>query len=507
MDTLQPVLSPMEKLLGTRLTRESLAHVLGLSTIFSLSGAILLERLGMRATSIGPIAFVACLLLPLGTLYIVWPFLRAQMIRASSARGFPHVIPGFRHYLGVLMRIIEKPQLLGHRFGSRPSRSTPLIKKNLSSTDRRRQNLRAENDPRLSTAIFAANVPTFILDTDQRFVDWNPAFALAFQSVPGLKRGSHISRWYKFLDNFKRVPKRSDQLHGEALLPMADRERVAYHASDWGRMVFVKIMTPILDRKRGKIIGWTVVLNINSVNRRLEFFEALYEAIAIDTRKRFYAACYDGVFGSNSTHRDLIAAHTANLGSAKHILDLGSWTGNLACRLAREGRYVTAVEGDTHLLRRISDKTATFQSRVRIVKQPISSLHNLPAQRFDGVTMLLTANRLLDLMTTLKQVRGTMRPGGILTLSAIVPPSSVEAVFNNIRQEMTATGQFDALKDQFNHVLEHERLESNGLPYQYRSIPELIRIAELSGFTIEKELPYRLAPDQGEGLILLVLKN
>lgn len=497
----------MEKILGTKLSREAFAHILGLTALFALVGAFFLELFGVRSTGLGPMAFVLIVMTFFSLGFVAWPSVLAQVSKYLETDGLkdsPWSTMG-RTVLGWTGWISGKKASRFEKASSVPRRNQ---RESLTSgSDRRRQNLRYDNDPRLRAALFAANVPTFVLDADQRFIDWNPAFHLVFRGIKGLRRGSHVSQWFKSLENFKRVPKRSSELYGEAILPMADRERVSYDSEEWGRMVFVKIMTPILDRKNGRIIGWTVVLNINSVGHRVEFFEELYAKISRDTQRRFYAACYDSVFGQDSTRQDLIAAHASNLGAAKKVLDVGAFTGEMTCRLAREGRCVTTVEGEVHLLRRIADKTAGYGARVRIVKQNPRDLRNLPHGRFDGVTLLLTINKWADPAANLKKIRAAMSDRGTLTMSAIMSPHSVEKVFNTMRHEMAERGRFDALKDQFNHVLEYERQEAQKVPFRYRSLTELRQIAQDAGFTIEKEFIFRTRPDYEDVIVLLVLKS
>jgi 2-polyprenyl-3-methyl-5-hydroxy-6-metoxy-1,4-benzoquinol methylase len=282
---------------------------------------------------------------------------------------------------------------------------------------------------------------------------------------------------------------------------------VTFTSKEWGRMVFVKIMTPVVDRGSGRVLGWTVVLNINSVNKRVEFFESLYGAIAEDTKRRFYAACYDGILSRDSLRRDLIAAHAANLGSRRVILDLGARTGELTFRMAREGRTVTSVEEDAHLLQRVRDKTLVFGSRVRLVKQSVSQLTGLPKGRYEGATMLYTVNRLTDPSVTLKSVYEALKVGGVLTLSAMIAPYSIETILNGIRQELSDRGRFLALKDQFNHVAELERQFASATPYRYPTREELLAWVQAAGFTVEKTILKGAGPDQPKATILLVLKK
>src|SRR5690606_34293050 len=108
---------------------------------------------------------------------------------------------------------------------------------------------------------------------------------------------------------FRRVSKRSDKLVGEGILPLADRERATYLSKKYGRMVFTRVMTPIVERSQGRTIGWTIVLNINSVNKRELFFKDLYKTIAADTRAIRYASSYDSIFQRYRPFRQLVLAH------------------------------------------------------------------------------------------------------------------------------------------------------------------------------------------------------
>src|SRR5690606_15180689 len=109
--------------------------------------------------------------------------------------------------------------------------------------------------------------------------------------------------------------------------PITDRERVAFLSPVYGRMVFTKIMSPIVDRGSGRIIGWTVVLNINSVNKRQEFFERLFAEISNETKRIRFAASHDGLFEGFEPRTALMSAHLEAIGEAVRVLEIGCGTG------------------------------------------------------------------------------------------------------------------------------------------------------------------------------------
>jgi len=319
-----------------------------------------------------------------------------------------------------------------------------------------------ERDSRVDLSLFYGTVPTFVLSADQRFLDWNPGFQLIFGSLEGIRRGGHVSNWFNHLDNFRRIPKRSEALYGEGILPIADRERVTHISPQFVRMVFVKIMTPIVDRKTGRIIGWTVALNINSVNLRHEFFEAFFRATSEEARLIRYASAVDGLFEDFADRRALLAAHADQVAGCIRVLDIGARTGSFAKVLLQNGHKVTAVEEDVHQLRVLRDKCEGFDSRMRAVRQTLSSLKNLPESRFDAVTVVDSLESVGDLSEFFGKVHSCLRTGGTLSLSLRV--GDVESIFASLRNVLEATGKFDSLKHQVTQVKDHETIEYGRLP-------------------------------------------
>lgn len=68
-------------------------------------------------------------------------------------------------------------------------------------------------------------------------MDWNIGFDMVFGKSPGVQRGMPVTAWYELIENFRRLPNREGKLHGEALVPITDRERIVFVSSEFGRIV------------------------------------------------------------------------------------------------------------------------------------------------------------------------------------------------------------------------------------------------------------------------------
>lgn len=461
----------------SKLSRFEWGLVLAGGGAIALFGAFLLDVLGLRSPETNPVAFVGTLVgVKLG-LFAFWPVL--------SEKG---------RLAGLAIRSVFDHERAKSKV--RSGRNRQELKKGALA-------LWDEHDPRLDLSMFAANVPTFVLNHEQRFIDWNPAFDIVFGHVPTIKRGGHVSHWFKLLDNFRRVPKRTAKLYGEGIIPITDRERATYISKEWGRMVFTKIMSPIIDRRSGRIIGWNVVLNINSVNKRNEFFEKLFSKIELETKRIRYAASYDGLFEGFSGRDQLMALHAEGVLLGHKILDLGSATGALADVMMDRGASVTCVEHEVHLLRRIKDKAELSGHHPRIVRQDLDDMKGVPAGRYDAVTIMHSIHRLHDPSQLLAAAYKAMKPGGRLTVSDILATGGIEAHYNAVRTHLEASGRYETLKHQFNHVLDFEREMALRTPYKLPTREELRALVLEAGFMIDSEHP---GLEDGHTLLLVARK-
>ena len=86
--------------------------------------------------------------------------------------------------------------------------------------------LKDSDSGRVEWCIFESNVPSYTLNTDFHFLDWNIAFDLIFSQIPGLEANSHISHWAYFLENSDEVKERAKIKFKNNKYPDVDIEKI-----------------------------------------------------------------------------------------------------------------------------------------------------------------------------------------------------------------------------------------------------------------------------------------
>ena len=382
----------------------------------------------------------------------------------------------------------ELPQNPTHAAPSKPPHSASL-------------KLWTDASPRLHINLFESNVPSFVLSADQHFVDWNVGFELAFAAPLGLKRGQHVSEWFDKLENFKRIAKRREQLYGEAILPLTDRERATFKHPAYGRMVYTKIMSPMIDLKSSKIIGWTIVLNINSVNRRKEFFEDLFRVIHEEGRRIRYHAAYPDVFEHYEGRRRLIEAHLekhhptsindshAKKGrqnpSMEKVLVWGPDSVALTSRYIQQGYRVTVFSDDVHLLRRVRSDYDGPDPALKLIRK--ESQQNLPEDYYHRASVMFDTGSMDRYRSILQDVYRSIQMNGIVTLSAITDAAGLERIFQASYDALQQRGYMDRMKHQFHHVRDFAMDQSRAPNHVVLDRLSLRELAIQAGFVITSE--------------------
>jgi branched-chain amino acid transport system substrate-binding protein len=88
--------------------------------------------------------------------------------------------------------------------------------------------------------------PSYILDPNYHFLDWNTSFEYFVAHPLGLKRGEHVASFLGKLDNNDEVQKRSDSKFRTNFVPPVDIEVLEYASKEFGLIVFNKIATQII---------------------------------------------------------------------------------------------------------------------------------------------------------------------------------------------------------------------------------------------------------------------
>ncbi len=338
----------------------------------------------------------------------------------------------------------------------------------------------------LMLTLFNGNVPTVVLNVEQRILDWNPAFDLTFGKDPnfGLVRGAALTDWYQVLDNFRRLPKRTDKLYGEGILPITDRERVTYLSRDYGRMVFTRVMSPIIARDSARIVGWVLVLNINSVNKRQDFFEDLHHALTYDTQKKRYAASFGQLFSRYKGWDEVLKLHAADHAGHGRILNLCAQGGELTALLARNGARVDAVEKEVEFLRVAKDKLKDMQ-HVRLVRQDPKVLKGAKDETYDGVACVFNGGTKEDLNQILERAAAALRDGGVLTLSWVLGGArGIDLLYSELRQALGQRGGFEARKHLFTQAYEFDKTTARLSKHEELGLTDIIEMLSVLGMDI-----------------------
>ncbi|MCX6126766.1 MAG: class I SAM-dependent methyltransferase, partial [Proteobacteria bacterium] len=333
---------------------------------------------------------------------------------------------------------------------------------------RRAQRQSSDKDPRSDQSFFLGGVPGFILSQDQRIIDWNIAFETAFSGVSALNRGMLVSDWYKELDNFRRIPNREAKLFGEAVLPITDRDRVVFISPTYGRMVFMKIMSPILDRISGRIIGWNITLNINSVTKRAKFFDDLYRGIDEQSRHSRYVIGAEQILSCSATHQQFVSEILTSLQTSNRILVLGAAKSESVVEqilTTNRNARVTVVDNDADALRMIRARAGHFQKRIRLVRRNIKDAGKIPLERFDAVLLFFPRFEAAAMENLLSVLSNAVSDTATIVLAGYNQRSAPSTWWSGARAELESSGQLDVLKWHWQTVsdADHETFRNSAL--------------------------------------------
>lgn len=321
-----------------------------------------------------------------------------------------------------------------------------------------------DRDPRADQSFFLGSVPGFVLSNDQKIIDWNIAFEMVFGRCEGMKRGMEVGEWYKLIDNFRRLPNREAKLQGDALLPITDRERVVFLSPLYGRMVFMKLMSPVLDRISGRVIGWNVALNINSVHERVKFFEDLHHQIDDQSRHARYIAGAEQLLMRSASHRNFIQGIVKELGNAQKILILGAVKAEgLIEALLSDGlhRQVTVVDDDAESLRLVRIRCGRFHDRIRLVRRSLAGIKNLPESRFDAAVVMYPRLDERELGFVVESALAAVHSRGSMIVAGYNSNRYIDLWWKRVQSELEVLGDIDTLRWHLKTVSEEDAKRQN----------------------------------------------
>ena len=126
--------------------------------------------------------------------------------------------------------------------------------------------------------------------------------------------------------------------------------------------------------------------------------------------------------------------------------------------------------------------------KVRVVRQDPDQLRNVPHERYDAVVLNHSIYKMHYPLDLLKQSYKSLRKGGRLTVSTVLPSGGMAQLHSHLRKELESQGRFENLKRQFQHVTEYEREMEKQRALSYLSREDLRALVLEAGFSIETEI-------------------
>jgi ubiquinone/menaquinone biosynthesis C-methylase UbiE len=335
--------------------------------------------------------------------------------------------------------------------------------------------------------------PTYILDKNYNFINWNTAFENIVAHPLSLVRGSHVGSFLKQLRNYDSVFKRSNERFVPGSIPTVDIEVLEYDSPEYGLIIFNKIAAQVLGAN-GRLRAWCVSLNVSSVQRPREFWRAMEDALRRDLNWSRYALSYDKIISEFTDYQKLLNMVVGKVGTAKSCADLGAGTGNVTMKLlnADPARRVLAIEkneGMVDILQRKLDEAVGLRGRAVLYKGDITTcLMEEKEKSLDACLMLNVLFALEHPKEALAAVSRVLRSGGILSLSTSHKDTDVRKLFGKMQADLQNRGHWDertaaTWEDAFTRNLDMRDMITR------HSKDEIRQLVEASGLKVEEYHP------------------
>jgi len=343
-------------------------------------------------------------------------------------------------------------------------------------------------------AVLDLTGPTYLLDANFHFLDWNPAFDEVVAKPLRLLRGTHAENFIIALDNSREVIARAQQRFQESQgMPLVDCEVLRIRTQRHGLISFRKIAVQIAETAEHGLV-WSVHLNIEQAENGNRLWEDLERRLTAETNWSRYAESYDQMLLHFPEYDKLLSQVSDLLGNAKRCADLGAGTGNSTLRLLANHpeRLVSAFESNETMLQYLRAKLVKAENvnavpRVTIYKGDLTlSLREFPENSFDGALMLNVLYAVDDPGRCLSEVFRVLQPDACLALSTPHSETDVARLFNVIRRDLKAQGLYAQLRsavedaeDRHNQMMANIRRDTR---------ENVIEYLEKAGFEIGKRI-------------------
>ena len=314
-----------------------------------------------------------------------------------------------------------------------------------------------------------AMTPAYLLDRAYRILDWNEAFGLVFDRTMDGRTGQSVLEWTYFLDNYKDIVDHASRFTDAQNLPDVDVEPIEFTSTRYGRVHGTK-RAYRMPADNGTTAAWLITIEpqFDRPESGLRFKQDLITLMNLDVMWSEYALSYDHVLLNTSIYTHLIQTMIgdradgplAAIAPGARILDLGAGTGNVTQALASKGRgyHIIAIDANRTMLECLKAKcnvyltTSPEKPGVFALRQNLVSLFGIPDGSIDCAIMNNVLYAIPDYQPVLQEIRRVLKPGGELRISGPHTGSDVEILFRDIRRDLEASGQFEAVKLAYERV-------------------------------------------------------
>ena len=305
--------------------------------------------------------------------------------------------------------------------------------------------------------------PSYILDRNYHFLDWNPMFDELIAKPMRLTRFRHAEDFILKLKNHRQVIERSKQKFSDDGSPVLDIEDLEFESPKYGLIVFKKIAAQIPSDKGG-LLAWSVNLNITHAERAGEMWVDLERRMSAEVNWSIYAKLYDRMLLQFDPYVDLINKSVELLGNARVVGDFGAGTGNITTKLLEQSldRKVWALEANEGMLvqmrRKLQNLPGTLSDRIKVCKGDLMvSLRECEQDSFDGAIMVNTLYAISDRSRCLREIYRVLKPGGTLVYSTSTNETDIERLFQSIEKHLDKKGALKGLRQVVDLAYERHR--------------------------------------------------
>ncbi len=331
--------------------------------------------------------------------------------------------------------------------------------------------------------------PTYLLDRNFHFLDWNPMFDELIAKPLALMRGWHVEEFILRLANKRAVIERGQKIFELDHFPIVDTE-ILELKTRYGIVKFRKIASQIADNDGG-ILAWAINLNILSAENDEQMWIDLAERLKQEVNWSLYAKSYDRMLLKFDSYHQLIKNMVSLLGGDPvKVLDLASGTGNVTMEMLRQStkRSIWALEANEDMLeymrKKIHHLDKPRNEQVQILKGDLLlSLREIDNDSFDGAIMMNALYAMPERARCVQEIFRVLKPGGILVYSSSTTETDVERLFSAIRADLKRKDCLDSMRSIVHNAYDrHVQMMDNILRDTHQQV---VNYAIQAGFSVD----------------------